>query len=188
MIILGSTSKCRKEILDDILNQEYIICAPEYEEDNSLQLPVKELAIHHSVKKAESLIERFPNDFIIGSDCLMELKGEAIGKPKDIREAKRLHERLRGHIHKFHSGLGLYNPNDQKIYRSSCSAEVEFDYASYSLIDEYLKSNEWKGMSGAYQMDGLGFKFIKNISGDYYAIKGLPIIQLMMFLTKFGAL
>ena len=53
-------------------------------------------------------------------------------------------------------------------------------------IKFYIESNEWKGKSGAYGIQGSAEKFIQFISGSYSNIVGLPLNQVYGSLNSIG--
>jgi septum formation protein len=55
-------------------------------------------------------------------------------------------------------------------------------------IEWYLDSGEWQGAAGAYQIQGLGACFVKEISGSYSNIAGLPLYEFRKMLLENGYL
>ena len=53
-------------------------------------------------------------------------------------------------------------------------------------IKSYIETNEWKGMAGAYGIQGSAEKFIQFISGSYTNIVGLPLNQVYGSLNSIG--
>lgn len=55
------------------------------------------------------------------------------------------------------------------------------------MIDDYLSIDEWKGKAGAYAIQGVAGKFIKEVQGDIDNVIGLPVkhvIEVIETLTK----
>ncbi len=60
-----------------------------------------------ALEKAESVASHYPDSLVIGSDTVIELDGQILGKPADLEEAHHMLTRLRGRCHLVHTGLAL---------------------------------------------------------------------------------
>jgi len=54
---------------------------------------------------------------------------------------------------------------------------VEFKTLSDQEIEKYLQTDEPYDKAGSYAVQGLAAQFIKNISGSYSGIMGLPLFE-----------
>src|SRR5881396_4033509 len=61
--------------------------------------PPAQEALHQARQKAASLVSRFPDAVILGSDTLINLDGHIIGKPSSANDARDVLQRLRGRTH-----------------------------------------------------------------------------------------
>src|SRR5437870_8294887 len=61
--------------------------------------PPAQEALHQARQKAASLVSRFPDAVILGSDTLINLDGLLIGKPSSLDDARAILQRLRGRRH-----------------------------------------------------------------------------------------
>jgi len=41
---------------------------------------------------------------------------------------------------------------------------------------------------GAYQLEGLGMQLFERVDGDYFTVLGLPLLEALEFLRRFGCL
>jgi septum formation protein len=41
---------------------------------------------------------------------------------------------------------------------------------------------------GAYQLEGLGMQLFERVDGDYFTVLGLPLLDALEFLRRFGCL
>src|SRR5438552_15755735 len=61
--------------------------------------PPAQEALEQARQKAASLVSRFPEAVILGSDTLLNLDGRLIGKPNGPDDARVILQRLRGRSH-----------------------------------------------------------------------------------------
>lgn len=63
---------------------------------------------------------------------------------------------------------------------------ITFSILSDKQIDEYISSDEWVGLAGAYGVQNNGIKLLKSFNGSFYDILGLPIYHIASTLELFG--
>src|SRR5690606_16065677 len=85
---LASTSPARRALMEG-LGLPYRAVAPQVDEDLSAGTSPRDAVAQLAERKARAVFERFPNAFVIGSDQLVEVDGEALGKPVDRAQARR---------------------------------------------------------------------------------------------------
>jgi septum formation protein len=178
-IILASGSPRRKELMSLTgLNFEIIISSA----DESLpeNISPKEAVETLSFKKAEAINEK--NAIIIGADTVVVQDGKILGKPSSKEDAKNMLLALSGKTHSVYTGVTI-KKNDFVLTFSE-KTNVEFFSLSESQIDDYLLLPEYKDKAGAYGIQGKGGLFVKNITGDYNNVVGLPISRLYRELKK----
>jgi septum formation protein len=56
---------------------------------------------------------------------------------------------------------------------------VSFRELTPSTIDWYLATCEWRGRAGGYAIQGAGAALVREISGDYENVVGLPLAALL---------
>lgn len=175
MLILASNSPRRKELLEKL--QINFVCDPvDVDETVSGDLPVSSVAEVLALRKANAGLIKHPDDTVIGSDTIVVINNEILGKPKNATNAKQMLQLLSDSVHKVYTGVAI--KNSQKIITFTECTEVAFDNLSDYEIDEYINSGETDDKAGAYAIQGLGSKFIKWIKGDFYNVVGLPINRL----------
>ncbi|OPZ77875.1 MAG: Maf-like protein YhdE [Alphaproteobacteria bacterium ADurb.Bin438] len=97
-------------------------------------------------------------------------------KATNIDEAVYCIKLLSGRSHKVLTSVCLIN-EEGKISQKIVTSKVKFKNLSLEEIDMYLKSKEWEGKAGGYAIQGLASLFVKDISGSYSAIVGLPLFE-----------
>lgn len=181
-IILASASPRRKELLS-LLNQPFEIITADIDEtmnpDNNLIDEIESL----SFKKALAVFKDHKDAVVIGSDTMVALNNQRLGKPKDKADAFRMLKALQGKTHEVVTAVTIISATQSETFSSI--SRVEFYPMSDDEINEYINTNEPSDKAGAYAIQGLGAKYIRSIKGDYYSIMGLPIAEVYHRIQKY---
>lgn len=171
-IILASKSPRRKELLEKC--GVTFECIPmDIDESLSEGDSLEEKIMILSEKKASACLNAYPDAVVIGSDTIVTLDERILGKPKDREEAKEMLRGLSGRTHRVITGVSILS--NVRRYTDVSVSEVTFAPLSEEEIDSYVQSGECDDKAGSYAIQGIAGKFITHISGDYYAIMGLPL-------------
>ncbi len=181
-IILASKSPRRKEILSMINIPFDVITADVVETIDTKNDLVKEIE-KLSYQKAYAVFKNHSDSLVIGSDTIVKINNEVLGKPKTIEDARRMLKLLSDNTHEVITGVTIL-VND-KIETFSKIAKVTFYPLNDKEIDDYIQTKEPMDKAGSYAIQGIGSKFIKSIDGDFYTIMGLPIAELYHRLQKY---
>lgn len=181
-IILASKSPRRKELMQ-LLKLPFEIIVSDIDEqidyNNDLVKEIEKL----SYQKAEAVYKDHKNALVIGSDTIVKIGNDVLGKPHSIEEAKKMLRELSDNTHQVVTAVTIIN-ND-KVETFSEVAEVTFYPLSEEEIEEYVNTNEPMDKAGSYAIQGDGAKFIRHINGDFYTIVGLPVAELYHRLKKY---
>ena len=126
---------------------------------------------------------------VIGADQTLDLDGELIDKPASLDEARERLQRLRGRSHKLHAAVVVAQAG-QPIWRDLQSATLWMRPFSDAFLEDYL-AREGEGVLssvGCYRLEDVGVQLFSRIEGDYFTILGLPMLGLLDFLRRHGAL
>ncbi len=186
-IILASTSIRRHEILK-LLGLPFETRAPRYEEESLEELTPYEEALRFSIEKSKSLASLYPDSILIGSDTLLEFKGEKIGKPQNFEHALEILKKLRGDTHDILTGVCLLNAKTHEIKSGIEIIQVKMKNYSEGEIKNYIEKDKPFDKAGAYALQGEGKKLIESLKGDYLAAVGLPLRFIAAALREFGVL
>lgn len=184
-LILASTSPRRKDLLA-LLQVPFQIAEPNFLEHLSLDRSPEEQAMMFAEGKARSCAKRFPDSFVLGSDTLIALDGEVMGKPADLDEARSMLQRLRGRAHVIHTAVALRWQSDTVQDAAVETVRVWMKAFEEAELEAYLHTGESLGKAGAYSIQGVGGRFIERIEGDYTAAVGLPLRLVASLLRKRG--
>lgn len=182
MLILASTSPRRKEILT-MMGYDFVTRAPFGEETPTPGLSPAALARNLALQKARSL-PCGEQDVVLGADTVVALDGQIFGKPSDPKDANRMLRALSGREHMVYTGIALRSCQREEADTVAC--RVRFRPLSPGEIGAYILTGEPMDKAGAYGIQGRACSFVESISGDYYAVVGLPACRLSQMLKGFG--
>lgn len=182
-LILASTSSARRELLTT-LGIPFRAEAPNVDEVYASGTKPKDAAVRLAERKARAVALRFPTALVIGSDQLVDLDGEALGKPETVDAARAQLSRMLGRKHQLATGLCVMGPG---FFASELEvAELELFQLSPTELDAYLATNEWQGCAGSYRIEGRGQGLFKDVRGDRTGIQGLPMARVVRLLHEAG--
>lgn len=175
-LILASQSPRRQELLR-LITPDFMVCPADVDEGLIEGVPLSEEVARLAAAKAQAVAAHHPEAAVIGSDTLVVCDGQALGKPKDERDAQRMLTCLSGRTHEVMTGLALYVPG-KPVCTDTVITEVRFAPLDEMEIAAYIQTGEPMDKAGAYGIQGLGARLITGISGDYYSVMGLPVRRL----------
>lgn len=140
--------------------------------------------------KAAAVASPIPGSaLVLGCDSLLELDGEALGKPASEDEAMLRWKSMRGRTGTLHTGHTLIELREETVVRQVervSSTRVMFANPSDAEIAAYVATGEPLQVAGAFTIDGLGGWFIESIVGDHHNVVGLSLPLLRRMLLDFG--
>ena len=136
-----------------------------------------------SFRKAQAVFKDHSDALVIGSDTIVKISNDVLGKPKNIEDAKAMLKELSDNTHQVVTGVTILYKDKAETFSSV--ADVTFYPLSDEEIDAYIATNEPMDKAGSYAIQGDAAKFIRSIHGDYYTIVGLPIAELYHRLKKY---
>lgn len=164
------------------LGVEFTHVSPKVEEDTTIDDPVRRVE-ENSLRKASSVHQ--PGSLVVGSDTVVALETEILGKPVDEEVARVMLSRLSGNSHKVYTGISIIDSDTGRANTDHACTEVWFRELSSGEIDEYVKSGEPLDKAGGYGIQGLGVRLVDRYEGSYTNIVGLPLELLGEMLRKF---
>lgn len=184
-LILASTSKIRKRILDEV-GLKFEVVPPLFDEDGEkkdITLPAQELAMYLAEQKALSVCELHPDAYIIGSDQVCEFESQDISKSKNADEATAQLKAMSGKTH-FQNNAVAVAQNGHIIFRNFSQVTLKMRELSDLEIANYVAFDQPWGCAGSYKYESLGKHLFEEVIGDYYAVLGMAIQPLLSFLHQ----
>lgn len=119
---------------------------------------------------------------VIGCDSVLDVDGEASGKPLDARDATHRWRRLRGSRATLVTGHHLVRTDTGREAYGAAKTDVWFGSPSDVEIAAYVATGEPLRVAGAFTIDGLGGWFIERLDGDHTNVVGisLPLVRRLM--------
>ncbi len=125
---------------------------------------------------------------ILAADTVGWLEGQAIGKPGDENDARRILRRLAGTEHELWTGVCLWRrPGDVQIAWQEMS-RVAMMPMTEGQLDEYFRTRVWQGCSGAYAIEEGDDPYVRVLQGSTTNVIGLPMETLTEVLHWFAKL
>jgi septum formation protein len=122
---------------------------------------------------------------ILAADTVVSVNGEILEKPVDREDAKRMLELISGRRHRVITGVAVIVPDGTTISHAA-ESEVTFSSLSGAEIEQYLQTDEWVGVAGAYRIQGHAARYVTHLSGSYSNVVGLPLHLVYSILTQYA--
>ena len=187
-IILASKSSVRKKILNENgINCE--VLPANIDEEQVKESLLKEKATPEIISKnlaelkANKVSKKKNEQFVIGADSVVDLKGELISKPVNRDEALNILEKLNGQKHQLISSVCI-SKNGSMIWNYTDASTLTMKQLNLDEIKSYLAKIRDKELYdyGVYQIEADGRSLFSKIEGDEDAIMGLPVKQIKEYL------
>lgn len=181
VFVLASASPARLATLRSAGFDPQVIVSG-VDESQVVGVPPAELALRLAELKCRAVADRsdLPREaLVLGCDSVLELDGEALGKPADAADAVRRWEAMRGRSGVLHTGHCLSDTSSGQQAAATASTIVHFADVTDEEIAAYVATGEPLHVAGAFTVDGLGGGFVTGIEGDHHNVVGvsLPLVR-----------
>jgi septum formation protein len=185
-LVLASSSPYRAELLRRLRLEFRIAVAGIDETPLPTETPAS-TAMRLAEAKARAIAASNPDALIIGSDQVLELCGEALGKPGDRAKAEAQLARLSGQSVTFHTALCLLDSRTNAARNRLVPTSVTFRVLSTASIRQYLDLEPAFDCAGSAKAEGLWISLMSAMrTEDPTALIGLPLIALTDLLNEAG--
>ncbi|HVE64880.1 MAG TPA: nucleoside triphosphate pyrophosphatase [Mycobacteriales bacterium] len=138
-------------------------------------------------RKAEAVartVDRAAAPLVVGCDSVLDLDGEALGKPADAPAAVARWRAMRGRSGVLLTGHCVIDVASGRRAAAVAATTVQFGTPTDTEIEAYVATGEPLAVAGAFTIDGLGAPFIEGIDGDHGTVVGLSLPLLRTLLAE----
>ncbi|AKB27381.1 Septum formation protein Maf [Methanosarcina siciliae C2J] len=185
-IILASSSPRRKELLKQLIGDNFVVYPSSYDEPSQPGLDPEELLLKHSVEKARDVVKHFDSGIVISADTSVLYDGEVLGKPGTPENAEKMLKKLSGKKFRVVTGLTVLDLDSRKEISEFESTNVWLAELSKEQISAYVRTGEPLDKAGAFAAQGKGAVLVEKVEGDFFNAVGLPLFRLEKILERLG--
>ena len=180
-MLLASASPRRRELLT-LIGIEHEVRPSNIDEAYLAGELPRQHAERLAREKATAIDE--PDAVTIGSDTIVVVDGDVLGKPRDRGHAAEMLRRLSGRSHVVMTGVAVRWGG--KLASGLEEVGVTFRHLADEEIERYIDTGEPMDKAGAYGIQGFGATIVDRVDGDYFAVMGLPLNHLVRLLGELG--
>lgn len=186
-LVLASKSPRRRELIA-LVSPGFLIDTAHLDEAALATGTPPEAALAVGTAKAGMVFARRSSDVVVGCDTVVEVDGDALGKPRSREEAVAMLGRLSGRQHLVHTGVGICRPGASAPDTFVETTVVNFSPIPPDEIAAYAATAEPYDKAGGYGVQGWAARYITGVTGDFFNVMGLPVAALYRRLRRMGVL
>jgi septum formation protein len=188
-LILASASPRRRELLMQLLRQpavKFKVQPADIDESPEDGEAPRQYVQRMAREKAKAGFEQCGRAKVtLGSDTIVVLNDEILGKPASRTEAETMLGNLSGQTHQVYSAVALVLESGEVLETLNVTA-VTFGDMSSAWIKQYCQTEEPMDKAGAYAVQGGAGQYIRRIEGSYSGVMGLPLYETALLLRQAG--
>jgi septum formation protein len=182
-LVLASQSPRRAELLRR-LGLDFEIVPAEIDESYIDHEMPADHAERLAREKAFVVARTRPGSLVLGSDTIVVLGSDVLGKPRDEADAAAMLMRLSGREHEVFTAVAVVQGD--RVESALERVRVRFRNLDRTESEEYVATGESLDKAGAYGIQGFGSALVEEVHGDYFAVMGLPVVRTLSLIGRFG--
>ncbi|MCF6233778.1 MAG: Maf family protein [Rhodobacteraceae bacterium] len=193
-IVLASGSTIRAQMLRNA-GVEFSVMVPDVDENALKQSMINEntlpcdIADALAAMKAHKVSGKAAGNLVIGCDQVLDFKGQMMSKPTSPDQAFAQLCALRADNHTLFSAAVIYQ-DQQPVWRHVGQVTLYMRASSDDYLKGYVDRN-WDSIChcvGAYLLEAEGVRLFDRIDGDYFTVLGMPLLEILNYLTHQGVI
>jgi septum formation protein len=170
-LVLASASPRRQQILAQI-GVEFAVIPADCDESFAPEQAERAAQIL-AERKALAVAQSCP-EVVLGYDTLVVRDEQILGKPRDREHALQMLRALSDGWHQVHTGLCVAQKGEI-LFSDQEITQVCFRKLSEAELTFYINHEHYLDKAGAYAIQNLGARFVKQVNGCYFNVVGLPV-------------
>ena len=184
-LVLASASPRRLDLLRQIGLEPDRVLSPDVDESALASETPRQLVLRLAEAKARVGAEAAPGAFVVAADTVVSLGRRVFGKPADEAEARRMLGLLSGRAHRVLTGVAVCAP-DGRIAARLSETRLHWKRLTPGELDRFIDGGQWRGVAGAYSIQGQAGAFTMALQGSYTGVVGLPLYETLALLQGLG--
>lgn len=193
-LLLASSSSIRKQLFEKA--NVLVKCVKPNVDEESVKASLlmgeykaRDIADALAELKATKVSSMNPASLVIGCDQILELEGSILKKPASKKKAIDQILTMSGKKHVAYSGAVICE-NGKPIWRFVGKAELYSKHYKEDYVTKYVNRN-WESIKesvGGYKIEEEGSRLFSKITGDFFSILGMPLIEINNYLSTKGSI
>lgn len=181
-IYLASASKARRELLSKT-GLKFKVLPVNVREIKKLKgKSFGRLVELNAINKARAASKSIRHGIIIAADTFSVQDAKIYGKPRDLKEARRMLKKFSRAPQTVYTGLAVIDKDKKKTLVSYDKTKVYMHKLSDKQISDYFARVSPLNLAGGFDIQGRGAIFIRRVEGCFYNVVGLPLARLYRML------
>ncbi|WP_317056448.1 Maf family protein [Roseovarius rhodophyticola] len=193
-IILASGSRTRQTLLQNA-GVDFATQAPRIDEEMVKQAmqeegaPPRDIADTLAEMKALKISAKNPDKTVLGCDQVLSFEGSLLSKPSDPETGLAQLLAMNGHRHELLSAAVICE-NGKPLWRHVGVVKMVMRQMTDAYLQSYVDRN-WQSIResvGCYKLEEEGARLFAQVNGDYFTVLGLPLLEILSYLSLKGEL
>ncbi|MDX3094027.1 Maf family protein [Streptomyces sp. ME01-24h] len=183
-LVLASASPARLGLLRQAGLDPRVVVSGVDEDAISADSPAELARVLAEAKASAVAAGLTGGEVVVGCDSVLDLDGQALGKPADAEDATARWKSMRGRAGVLRTGHCVIDLTTGRRVSATASTTVRFGTPDDAEIAAYVASGEPLHVAGAFTLDGRSAPFVEGIEGDHGNVIGISLPLLRRLLAE----
>lgn len=182
--ILASGSPQRKALLQQIDMEPALAEAADINETPRQGEKPSAYVKRMACEKAACVAGKYPGKVVLGSDTILVCAAKIIQKAHSDEEQEQVMRLLSGKSHKVLTAVCVIGADGKRRVKLN-TTKIQMKRLSEEEIKAYVATREWVGCAG-YKIEGRLAALVRQMTGSYSGVVGLPLFETKNLLESAG--